>query len=554
MWRSSEILSRVRVTKMANQRTTSQLDLVDYVAILRRRWKAILFMLSLTAIAAVVATTLTEDRYTARSEVLLRTASTSQLFPSATDTANRLFRQTQAELTYLGTAAFRSAAFGEAGVAAGDVDVSIEIVSTEETRDTGVIRFEVEAASPQDAAATANAFVESYIELRNQIDIEDIDRQLSDEADNLAALELELMALREPLDTLDTQIASTTDAAVLATLATRQNQLLIQLGGDIAQLESEITQSETLVDSLSEAAVVIRDPSMTAINVLVAAPPSSPSSAGLGTNLPIALAVGLLLGMGTALLLESLDSRVHDHDEISELLDLPVLTRIADQQSKWGRKSTATFDPQGSEFEAFRSLRSSLMLRAPTGELGILQITSATQGNGKSTVTRQLAHAFAQQGETVLVIDGDLRRPTMHRQFSVATSPGLSDVLRHSLDLNEVVVRDVETSVFVLPSGELPPNPSELLGGEGMERLCKQARVYFDVVIIDSPPLLPVPDARLIAANSGAVVLVADPQKNSRRELLESQRLLEETDTKVLGLVINRVNDPKGAYSYGGYK
>ena len=533
---------------MVEHRTVSQLQLSDYLSIFSRRWKAVIGILCLTALAAYVATSLQEPSYRARSEVLLRTASTTQLFPSAPDTANRLIRQSQAEITYLNTGEFRNAAFEAADATPGTIDVSIELLTTETSRDTGVIRFEVEGPSPEDAAAAANAFATTYIAQRNAIDIRDIDRRLSDEAVNLAGLRLELTSLRAPLDAVEREITETVDPIELATLTTRQNQLLIQLGADVAKLESELTQVESLVDELSEASEVIRNPDMTAIIAVAAQPPSSPSSRGLSTNLPIALAVGLLLGVGVALLLDSLDNRVHNDDELRSLIGLPVLGRINNLTPWWKWRPSAEAVADGPEFESFRSLRSSLALRAPSTGLGLVQVTSPTEGNGKTTVTRHLAHAFAQRGDSVLVIDADLRRPTLHDRFSIQGSTGLAEVLTGEIDFASATVFDSTTRVFVLPAGTKPTNPSELLGGDALQQLCKEAREEFDLVLVDSPPLLPVPDARIIGTNVDAVVLVSDPDKNSRRDLRESLTLLEEPGVLILGVVLNRVRSRAQVY------
>lgn len=531
---------------------TRELAIQDYIDILRRRWKVIVAILVLAAAGAAAATLLQETTYQARAEVLIRTSSTNQLFPSATSTGNRIVRQSQAELTFLRTDTYREAAAEELGRRA---DVAINLVTDVNVADSGRISFVNLDPVPERAAEAAQAYAEAYLEARNSSDVQDIQRQLDEATAEQANFSAELEALREPLNELDIVIDQTTDPTLLEALRVQRTQLTAQLGADIGRVQSNLSQADLTVDQLTEARSIITDQDMTAIISRAAQVPTSPVSTSWVQNLLVALAVGAVLGVGAALLREALDSRVHSDDDITALLGLPVLGHVG----KMSKKNAAVglvvnqLDPDVHALEAYRKIRSSIMFLQADDEINVIQVTSAVEGNGKTTVASNLAVAFAQQRHSVLIIDADLRRPQVHKRFLVTgLDRGLSEVLSDDLPFPDAVRLDDETGVHVLPAGARPDNPSELLGSETFEWLYKVARADFDTIIIDTPPVLPVPDSRLVSSVADAVILVADPTANSKRELTDSVALLKQAGAKMAGVVLNRAPEDRGyGHSYG---
>ena len=531
---------------------TRELAIQDYLDILRRRWKTIIVILVLAAAGAAAATVLQETTYEARAEVLIRTNSTNQLFPSASNTGNRLVRQSEAELTYLRTDAYREAAVSELGRNAA---VSITLVTDRNIADTGRISFTNVDQDATRAYEAAQTYAQAYIDARNQADVADLQRQLGDAVLEQSNLSAELEALRGPIDELDATIARTTDPIDLTALTAQRSILVSQLGADVGRLEGGVSQAGSSVAQLSDASRVITDPDMTAIISREARVPTSPVSTSWIQNLLIALAVGAVLGVGAALLRETLDNRVHSDDDITKLLDLPILGHIGKMPKKESVIGLVVNqkEPNVATLEAYRKIRSAVMFLQADREINVIQVTSPVQGNGKTTIATNLAVAFAQQRQSVLIIDADLRRPQVHKRFLVTgLERGLSDLLADNLPFPDALRLDSETGVHVLPAGQRPPNPSELLGSDSFQWLYKVARAEFDIIIIDTPPVLPVPDSRLVAAVADAVILVADPSANSKRELTDSVDLLKQAGAKMAGVVLNRAPEGHGyAHSYG---
>ncbi len=531
---------------------TRELAMQDYFDILRRRWKVIVAILILAAGGAAAATLTQETVYEARAEVLLRTGATNQLFPSAAATGNRLVRQSQAEITFLETDTYRDAAAEELGRPA---NVSISLVSDANVADTGRISFVSLDTIPDRAAEAAQAYAQAYLDVRNLSDVEDVQRQLDESTAQLANSTDELAALRGPIDELDIVIAQTTDTTLLEALRVQRTQLTAQLGADIGRVQSNVSQAELNIAQLTEARSVISDPAMTAVISRAAQVPTSPVSTSWVQNLLIALAVGAVLGVGAALLRETLDNSVHSDDDITKLLDLPVLGHVGKMSKKESVIGLVVnqMEPNIATLEAYRKIRSSVMFLQADREINVIQVTSPVEGNGKTTVACNLAVAFAQQRHSVLIIDADLRRPQVHKRFLVTgLDRGLSELLDEGLAFPDALRLDSETGVHVLPAGTRPDNPSELLGSDSFQWLYKVARAEFDIIIIDTPPVLPVPDSRLVSAVADAVILVADPSTNSKRELTDSVALLNQAGAKIAGVVLNRAPEGRGyGHSYG---
>lgn len=535
-----------------NTTNTRELSIQDYLDILRRRWKIIIAILLIAAAASGAATVLQETTYQARAEVLIRTGSTDQLFPSATNTGNRLVRQSQAELTYLSTDSYRAAAADALGRSA---NVSIALVSDANVADTGRISFTNVDQDPQRAFDAAQTYAQAYIDSRNAADVADIQRQLGEAVLEQTNLSEELEALRGPIDDIDARIARTTDPVDLASLTSQRNILLSQLGADVGRLESGVSQASSSVDQLTDASIVITDPSMTAVISNAARVPTSPISTGWVQNLLIALAVGAVLGVGAALLRETIDSRVHSDDEIEALLGVPVIGHIEKMSKRDSAVGLVVNQPKPNQgaLESYRKIRSSIMFLQAVREINVIQVTSPVQGNGKTTVAGNLAVAFAQQGQSTLLIDADMRRPEVHRRFLVTgLDDGLSSVLAEGMPFSGSVRLDAVTGVSLIPAGKKPPNPSELLGSEGFQQVCKSARSDFGIALIDTPPLLPVTDGRLVAALVDTVILVIDPSSNSKREMIDSVEFLKQSGAHIAGVVLNRVGGSAGyGHAYG---
>ncbi len=193
--------------------------------------------------------------------------------------------------------------------------------------------------------------------------------------------------------------------------------------------------------------------------------------------------------------------------------------------------------------EAYKALRTNIMFSVPAEEARARKVlfTSANPGDGKSTVSVNTAITFAQADMKVVLVDADLRKPTTHKYFGLSSKKGLSNILSGQSSLEEVImaIPGVE-NMYLIPSGMLPPNPSELLSGKYMEKLMAQLESMFDVVVIDTPPVTVVADALALCGYVDGVMVVASNNKTSYPEMQDAVKRLEFADAKILGVVFNR--------------
>lgn len=211
-------------------------------------------------------------------------------------------------------------------------------------------------------------------------------------------------------------------------------------------------------------------------------------------------------------------------------------------------------NPKSPIAEQFRTIRTNIQFSSVDKELQTIIVTSSGPGEGKSTNTANLAVVFAQQGKRVLLIDADLRKPTVHYTFRTENHVGLSNVLTRQLTLEEAVSTTAQEKLWVLSSGPIPPNPSELLGSKNMQVLLEQAKEEYDVIVIDSPPVLAVTDAQILANLADGVVLVVSSGKTERDSAKKAKELLESAQAKILGVVLNnkKAEESHYYYYYGG--
>jgi capsular exopolysaccharide synthesis family protein len=210
-------------------------------------------------------------------------------------------------------------------------------------------------------------------------------------------------------------------------------------------------------------------------------------------------------------------------------------------------------NPKSPVSEAYRTLRTNIQFSAVDEEMNVIMITSAGPGEGKSTTISNLAVVYAQAGKKVLIIDADLRKPTMHHTFNISNRKGLTNVLTGQLSLDEVITPSGIESLSVLASGPIPPNPSEILSSKRMENLMEELSRQFDTILIDAPPTLAVTDSQIIAARCNGVLLVIDSGKVKREIAQKAKASLERVNARILGVVLNNVNRNSGEVYYYYY-
>lgn len=302
-------------------------------------------------------------------------------------------------------------------------------------------------------------------------------------------------------------------------------------------------------------------------NISVAAfaiPPEQPVGPRRLTTVLAALLLSTLFGMGLALFLEYLDDTIKTTEEIENYLQLPALAAIPTIDSMPRRKLLLVgkgdgetdeelahsellihADSRSSLAEAYRQLRTSILLSTAGHAPKSLLITSSLPSEGKTTTATNTAISLAQTGAKVLIIDADMRRPRLHSVFGISNGEGLSTILSSDLsdaELLKVIKTDEGTKLNLLTSGPIPPNPAELLGSEQMAKLMRTLQNHFTHVVVDSPPITSFTDGVLIASMVDGVILVVHSGKSSRQVVRRARQMLMDVGAKIFGVVLNNVN------------
>lgn len=285
--------------------------------------------------------------------------------------------------------------------------------------------------------------------------------------------------------------------------------------------------------------------------------PEAPISPNIPRGLVLSAIAGLLAGAGAGFLAEKLDKVFHSPDELKDSTGLPVLGTIPfTKELKARRTKPGEAIPDPSEFqgrsyggysaspllEAFRSLNTNLQFLSPDQPIRSLVISSSVPADGKSTVAIYLAQAAAAMGQRVLLVDADLRRPQVHVRTDLPNVWGLSNVISSEINVDDVIQRSpLEDNLFVLTAGQIPPDPTRLLCSKKMQNLVERFQEAFDLVIFDTPPLLGLADARLLAAHTDGIVMVVGLGRTDRAVLTQVLYGLRTSHARVLGLVANGV-------------
>src|SRR5580698_7086348 len=334
-------------------------------------------------------------------------------------------------------------------------------------------------------------------------------------------------------------------------------------------VDSNRTLSEGLLERLKEAGVTAGLRSNNFRIVDVARVPTSPSGPNLLKNLGFALVLGLSTGIGLGFLLESMDNTVRTPEQAQTISALPSLgmiplgsrstrelggrDKLALASSKEAVELVTQSRPRSQMAESYRALRTSLLLTFAGGPPTVILITSALPEEDKTTTSVNSAIVLAQKGTRVLLIDADLRRPSIHKTLGMGPKIGLSNVLTGAATLQQAIIPStILPELFILPAGTPPPNPAELLASAKMKNVLAELRKQYDHIVIDSPPTLSVTDAVVMSTDADAVVLVIRSGHTTKPALRRARDILLQVNARVCGVLVNAVdlNSPDYYYHY----
>lgn len=361
--------------------------------------------------------------------------------------------------------------------------------------------------------------------------------------------------------------------------ASKLNEKMVQFAVLSQEAFSRKKLYEDLYTKLQEANV---SAGLKATNITIVDPARSqpvPVKPRRQSNIALGMLFGLFVGLSTAYAVDSFDRTVSNPMEVEEITKIPVIGVIPSFEEtasvpglqlpfvprrRTEVHATAAEALPGSEpiwmldhpasapAEAFRALRTSIMLSRAGGLVKVILITGCTPGEGKSTVTANLAIAFAQHNKRVIIIEADMRRPKLKHGMDFPSKTGLSNVLAGTCSSDEAILRGMFVPTLdILPAGPRPPMPSEMLGSNAFDELLTQLRTRYDIILIDSPPALLVTDAVSISSKADAVIWVAHAGVVTRPYLAHAAHLIERSGMPVIGFVVNRISRKIAGYGYG---
>lgn len=534
----------------------SELSFADYLSIIKRRWWVVVGAAIALALAALIWSMLQTRTYQAQADVLLRTSENEQLFPGVPFTQDvDIQRRTLAEENWIASDNFDNL-LEEAGVNPSTFRLSIPNISAGDRNLTGnLLSFIVTGSDAAKVAADANTAAEVYVRERHASAVDDFERRRGSEAAELARLQEDLRVLEEPVVELERLIRDARSTEEANGFRDQLSQLRADMVGERLDLDRSIETLTFRVAETEELRAVLADEEISARVNTLADVPSSPVTPKTMRNLLLGLVLGTLGGLAAALLWESLDDKISGEDDLG-LIGMNVLSSIPIDGEASDKKTRlfAAEEGSGREMEAYRTARAALNF-ASEGRLSSFLVTSALPSEGKSTTSANLAVALSMAGQKTLLIDGDLRRPTLHKYFDLANGVGLRSVLTGEADANDVMtVTGYGEMLALISAGKPGGYPSELLSNGRLEELVMGAKEVFDVVIIDTPPLFLVSDAALVAPSVDGIVLsvtsgmgtTGASKKSDSRRLVDAVRRLR---TPLLGAVLH--GGGVGSYGYG---
>jgi capsular exopolysaccharide synthesis family protein len=300
-------------------------------------------------------------------------------------------------------------------------------------------------------------------------------------------------------------------------------------------------QTQTMELAMPRVAISIKEP---------AEAPLFPARPRVALNLILGSLVGLMVGLGLAFFIEYLDTSVKTMEDVEKILGVPVLAIIPKNIRLLHKEPGDTPDA-----EAYRILRTNLEFNRKNSAANCIALVSGGRGEGKSTTLANLAFISAQGGYSTLIIDGDLRRPVQHELFDVKNETGLTNYLTTEMAINEVIVPTEIENLSMIPSGTLPADPVAILNSQRMSDLIAELKLRYDLVLIDSPPVLGVSDASVIASEADYTVIVVQHRRFPCGMLLRLKQAVLGVGGKVLGVVLNNVDlrHDQNYYYYTGY-
>jgi capsular exopolysaccharide synthesis family protein len=498
--------------------------LSDYLQLLRRQRWVIAFATLATMTLGILLASSQPEVYSSTASVRLSPDASVGVFDTEQPDDTERSRELLTEVEVLTSGSLRQLVTARLGSDPPRFSsVSARLVGFSE-----IIEISVKASSPVDAATVANAFADVFIEQRRERAV----GELTDQINGLRAQAAEGSAQVQEID------ARLADPAIDPSVADglEANREVV-----LEQLQLYTTRADQL-----EIIANLREGNTERVTTATINP--QPIAPRVGQNAVAGIVLGLLGGLGIAVVRDLVRDRLSDPDEITMVdPEAPVLAAVPHMRS---RASDGSLVASPAADEAYRYLRTALQFAALDGSLKVIAVTSALSGEGKSTTALNLARAAAASGRRVAIIDCDLRRPSLHTSLGIDASPGVVSVVLGEANLGDVVAYPAP-NIAAVAAGSPTGSATGILGSERFARLVRAISEQADLTLLDLPPVLPVADPLAVAGVVDGVVLVARVGQVRRKELAATIRRVRDLDVPVLGVVVNDVIFPSA--TYGGY-
>jgi len=525
-----------------------ELDLGDYIDIFRRRWAWVLVpLLALPAIAVLFSST-RADSFDATAEVLLSDSAAQDAVGGGSQ--NTSFRDRVLE-NEISLALSDQAMLAMAERFGREVDDVPEFTVTADAS-SDVLIFSTSRGTADDAAEVANVAAETYVVLKQEQAAASITGAVTNLEQRLLRLQDDRQAARTDLMGLEDALtrASDENRAIAQARVDREES---RISGQVALIDAQIgatADSITQLELSGELAL-----GGTARIVSVANPPVDSSNAPLSRNLALGVVVGMILGAAIALLRENLDDKVRSAEDFERLglVALGAIPRATKRQNDRGNLArVAQFEPDGPQAQAHQKTQAALKFLVQQHDITNVLVTSASQGEGKTTLASNLAISMARSNTRTVLVDVDLRRPRVHKAYGLAQSPGLTSVVVDGVDVVEsaALVDELDNHLAVVPAGKLPPHPGSFISSTAFAETVKELSKLSDFTIFDAPPVLPVADTLTLAQMVGGVILVAYANQTKRDDLQAAAESLLNAGAHLLGAVLVGAQQEASGYKY----
>ena len=516
------------------------MDLRNYINLIRK-WLWLVVLCSLLAGAVTFFVTRRQTPiYQATATVFINQARSTTGRADYTDiiTSERVARTYAAMLQDWPTLDEAAIALGYPGgiaamQAAHDVSVSVTPV-----RDTQLIQVTVQSSDPELAARVANILPQVFMQMNLERQQERFANTRQDLQADLTAAEAELESTEQALNTLADTPENRNERDRLTRLTARHQTTYNNLSKSLEDLrlaEAQTTDNITLTTP--------------------AQPPTGPIRPRVLFNTLLAMVVGALIGLGIAFLIEYLDDTVKTPDHVRDLTGLATLGNVIHLEgASPDQRMVAHMAPKSLGAEAYRVLRTNLQFSALDKPLATLVCTSAAPSEGKSTTISNLAAVMAQSDRRVILVDADLRRPSLHKLLKLPNNVGLSTALLDKGRDPEVYLQTTDVpNLRVMTTGPIPPNPAEMLNSARMHEMIEVLKGEADVVLFDTPPVLAVADTSILASQVDGTLLVVWAGKTRGELLTQAVERLQSLGIQPLGVVLNKLTQRKSGYYYSNY-